>query len=76
MTPKQAQVLDTLKKLGHDPTVRSLADLMETRYHRAERWSDDEVRGLLDRLAADGHVSSYRGEKDEVRWKAVGAEDA
>lgn len=70
LTPKQTQVLAELYNLGdHNPTVRSLADHMETRYHRTERWSDHEIRGLLERLIAIGYVAKYRGDKNEVRYQ-------
>lgn len=72
MTTKQMQVLDELRQLaanGHYPTVRSLADHMETRFHRSERWTDNEIRGLLDRLKVSEHVASFKGDAGEVRWK-------
>lgn len=75
MTEKQQQVYDALAELGDKhPTVRSLADHMETRYHRAERFSDNEVHGLLARLEADGHVAKYDGPKGERRWMTTGQE--
>lgn len=75
MTPKQAQILSVLRELGDKhPTVRSLSDHMETRYHRSERWSDNEVRGLAERLIDEGLVAKYRGDKNEVRYKATSEE--
>lgn len=75
MTPKQAQILSALHELGDKhPTVRSLSDHMETRYHRSERWSDNEVRGLLERLIDDGLAAKYQGEKNEVRYKVTSEE--
>jgi Fe2+ or Zn2+ uptake regulation protein len=72
-TPHQKQVLDELVALGEKhPTVRSLTDRLETRYHRAERWSDDEVRGVLERLEADGVVAQYRDELERVRYCVAG----
>jgi predicted transcriptional regulator len=71
LSPKQQQVLVELKNLDHHPTVRSLADHMETRIHGSERWSDDEIRGLLERLVDSGHLARYEGERGEVRYQAT-----
>jgi len=68
LTPKQDQVLVELRLLDHAPTVRSLADHMETRFHRTERWSDHEIRGLLERLVEGGYASKYRDGKGAVRY--------
>jgi Fe2+ or Zn2+ uptake regulation protein len=68
-SPHQQQVLDGLKGLDHHPTVRSLADHLESRFHRSERWSDSEVRGVLERLVDDGYVARYEGSKGEVRYQ-------
>lgn len=74
-TPHQQQILDELVELGtKHPTVRSLTDRLETRYHRAERWTDAEVRGVLERLEADGQVSQYRDELERVRYCIKGDE--
>lgn len=73
MTPHQQAVYEELVGLGSvHPTVRSLTDRLETRFHRAERWTDDEVRGLLERLEAEGLIEQYRDEGDRVRYCVVG----
>lgn len=75
MTEKQQVVYDELVALaedGHEPTVRSLADRLETRQHRSGRFSDDEVRGLLERLQKDGYVDQFEGEKGEQRYRPAG----
>lgn len=62
ITAKQQTILDELEvlgKVGVFPTVRSLADRLETRAHRSERFSDEETRGLLERLEAGGHVEQF-----------------
>jgi DNA-binding MarR family transcriptional regulator len=70
LTPKEQQVLVELRNLDHHPTVRSLADHMETRIHRSERWSDDEIRGQLERLVAKGYVAKYEDtENKAVRYQ-------
>ena len=70
MNPHQLQVHNELVALGDThPTVRSLTDRLETRFHRAERWTDDEVRGVLERLEADGHVVQFRDEGGRVRYR-------
>jgi hypothetical protein len=70
MTPHQQQVYSELVDLGvKHPTVRSLTDRLETRFNRAERWTDAETRGVLERLEADGHVVSYRDEGGRVRYR-------
>jgi DNA-binding MarR family transcriptional regulator len=75
MTGKQALIYSTLINMGdRHPTVRSLADRLEERQHRSERWTDNEVRGLLTRLEADGRVARYSGPKGEVRWQALGSQ--
>jgi predicted transcriptional regulator len=72
VTPKQTQVYLELRDLADQhPTVRSLADRLEQRYHRTERWSDPEVRGLLERLVVAGHVARYKGQRGEVRYQAL-----
>lgn len=72
LTPKQQQVLTEVANMDHHPTVRSLADHMESRYHRSERWSDDEVRGLLERLVADGYLAKYHDTDNRaVRYQAT-----
>lgn len=72
-TPHQQQVLDELTELGSKhPTVRSLTDRLEERFHRSERWTDGEVRSLLERLEADGHVEQYRDEDQRVRYCVAG----
>jgi hypothetical protein len=74
-TEHQQKVLDELVNLGaKHPTVRSLTDRLESRRFRAERWSDAEVRGVLERLEADGYVTQYRDEVDRVRYCVKGAE--
>ena len=76
LTPKQTQVYTELLQLeDQHPTVRSLADRLEQRYHRSERWSDSEVRGLLDRLQDAGYVARYKGDKGEVRWQPLRPEE-
>jgi Fe2+ or Zn2+ uptake regulation protein len=62
LTPKQTVVLEELEvlsKVGINPTVRSLADRLETRAHRSDRFTDDEVRGLLERLEEQGQVEQF-----------------
>lgn len=71
LTPHQQQVLVELKNLNVHPTVRSLTDHLETRIHRSERWSDDEVRGVLERLVDGGYVSRYEGDGGEVRYQST-----
>lgn len=74
MTSKQQTVYRELLILGDNhPTVRSLADRLEERKHRSERWTDHEVRGLLTRLEAQGHVGRYKGGRGEVRWQTLGS---
>lgn len=75
LTAKQSKVLDELMALskGHvHPTVRSLADRLQTKAHRSERFSDAEVRGLLERLEAAGHVEQFLGETGEQRYRPAG----
>lgn len=57
------------------PTVRSLADRLETRRYKSERWSDDEVRGLLERLYDQGLVAKYTADDSAVRYKPVGGDN-
>lgn len=73
-TEKQQVILDEMRKLGEqriNPTVRSLADRLETRRHRSERFSDDEVRGLLERLEEAGHVHQFEDDDGEQRYELV-----
>ncbi len=73
LTEHQQDVLDQLVELGaKHPTVRSLTDQLESRKYRSERWSDGEVRGLLERLEADGKVEQYRDELERVRYCVKG----
>ncbi len=72
LTRKQQVVIEELGELGVagvDPTVRSLADRLEKRAHRSDRFSDDEVRGLLERLEERGEVVQYSGAKGEQRYR-------
>lgn len=77
-TEKQQVILDEMKHLeqevGVKPTVRSLADRLESRKHEAERFSDDEVRGLLERLEESGHVRQIEGEGGEQRYELAPTE--
>lgn len=75
MTEHQRKVYEELVNLGSKhPTVRSLADRLESRRFRSERWSDDEVRGLLERLEAEGLVSQYADEGNRQRYCVKGQE--
>lgn len=72
-TDKQQVILDALiafNEEGTHPTVRALADKLESDESRSERFSDDEVRGLLERLEADGKVKQYAAEGDQ-RYEPV-----
>lgn len=72
LTKKQRVVYDALKELndeGVQPTVRSLADRMETRTHESERFSDGEIRSMLDRLKDQNAVAQHG--QDPVRWVAL-----
>lgn len=72
LSPKEQKAVDALTEYhaAHTvwPTVRALADHMETRFHRAERFSDDEVRGDLERAQAKGALDQFRDEGDRVRY--------
>lgn len=70
-TDKQTHLLEALKALDHHPTVRSLTDHMETKKYKSERFTDDEVRGLLERMVDQGLVSRYAGEHGEVRYQVT-----
>ena len=72
LTPKQQQVYNALRDLDGPLTVRSLADQLETQYHRAERWSDDEIRGLLERLERKGYVEQAAGPSGEQVYRPAG----
>jgi Fe2+ or Zn2+ uptake regulation protein len=67
LTAKQQAIVEELEALDVHPTVRSLADRLETRSHRSNRFSDDEVRGLLERLEEKGLVVQEAG--DPVRYR-------
>jgi Fe2+ or Zn2+ uptake regulation protein len=68
LTPKQQKVMEVLEN-HPNPTVRSAADILQKRAHRSERFSDDEVRGLLERLEEKGLVVQEAGEKGEQRYR-------
>lgn len=75
-TDKQKDIYTALRELnaeGIEPTVRSLADRLETRKNRSARYSDDEVRGLLVRLQAKQAVEP-QGD-DPVRYVALDVSD-
>lgn len=75
MNEHQRKVYEELVNLGtNHPTVRSLTDRLESRRFRKERWSDAEVRGVLERLEADGLVVQYRDELERVRYAVKGTE--
>lgn len=70
LTAKQNVIIEELGALGKvHPTVRSLADRLETRAHRSELFSRDEVRGLLERLEEKGLVVQEEGSKGEQRYR-------
>jgi hypothetical protein len=80
LTDKQAVVYEGLLAYGEahlkdpHPTVRSLADFMEKRKHRSERFSDDEIRGLLETLIDKGYGGKYRNKFDQVRYHPVSSQ--
>lgn len=77
LTEKQQYIYEALKKLneqGIEPTVRSLTDRIEERFYGDERWTDDEVRGLLVRIAEKGKAEQYDepdDPDDPHRWRAL-----
>lgn len=82
LTEKQEAVLTALSELAQPsgertealyPTVRELADYMETSEAFSERVSDDEARGLLERLQESGHVAQFQDpEGDNQRYRRIG----
>lgn len=77
LTDKQQEIFDVLVELnteGVSPTVRSLADRLETKKHRSERFSDAEVRGLLERIEEKGLVKQEEGDPVRYRVKKDGDE--
>lgn len=75
VTPKQQAVLEELEalaKAGVYPSVRSLADRLEKRAHRSDRFSDDEVRGLLERLEEKGLVAQEDMGSGPMRYRPAG----
>lgn len=76
LTDKQQVVLNFIvaeASQGHYHTVRAGADLMESRKYGTERISDDEYRGIAERLEADGLIEQFEDpEHPGQRYRPAG----